>query len=107
MTYSKFTLAFGTLALAMASGASAYHFTIGDSTWVGGKELKPGDYTVQVEADKAMIKSGKNVIEVPAKVENAAKKYSATSLISSNAGGKATLEEIDVGGTTTKIVLKP
>ena len=106
MRFSKFTMAFGTLALAAASGASVYHVTIGDPTWVGGNELKPGEYTVQVEGNKAMIKNGKNVVEVPAKVETASKKYGATTLLTSSAGGKNNLEEIDVGGTATKIVLR-
>jgi hypothetical protein len=106
MRFPKFTLALGTLALAVASGASVYHVTIGDPTWVGGKELKPGEYVVQVEGDKAMIKNGKNVVEVPAKVETTAKKYTSTTLLTSSAGGKTNLEEIDVGGTTTKIVLR-
>jgi len=97
-------LAFGALALA-AMGAS-YHVSITGSTWVGAKELTPGDYTVEVQGDKAVMKSGKNVVEVPAKVETETSKYPVTSLHTTNAGGKNTLEEIWLGGTKTKIVLK-
>ena len=57
-----------------------------------------------MQGDKAVIKSGKNVVaQAPAKVENANQKYSVTS-ISTNA---SKLESIAIGGTTMKIVLAP
>ena len=93
-------------ALALAAMGASYHVTITGTTWVGTNELAPGSYTIEVQGDKAVMKSGKNVIEVPAKVETETSKYPVTSLHTTNAGGKTTLEEIWVGGTTTKIVLK-
>jgi hypothetical protein len=100
----KCLLTFGALALA-AAGAS-YHVTLTDSTWVGTNELKPGAYTIEVQGEKAVMKMGKSVVEVPAKVETESEKYPVTSLHTSNAGGKTMLEEIWLGGTKTKIVLK-
>jgi hypothetical protein len=93
-------------ALALTAVGASTHVTITGPTWVGTNELMPGDYTVEVQGDKAVMKSGKNVVEVPAKVETETSKYPVTSLHTSNAGGKNTLEEIWLGGTKTKIVLK-
>ena len=59
MKLSKLMLAFATLALAVASAASSYKFSIFQPSTIGGTELKPGDYKVEVNGDKAMIKIGK------------------------------------------------
>ncbi len=63
MTFPKFTLAFCTVALAVASAAT-YHVTISDREWVGDKEIMPGDYAIQVEGDKAVIRNGRDVTTV-------------------------------------------
>lgn len=97
---------FAFCALAVAAMGATYHVTITGPTWVGTNELAAGSYSIEVQGDKAVMKSGKNVIEVPAKVETETSKYPVTSLHTSNAGGKNTLDEIWLGGTKTKIVLK-
>jgi len=103
MKLSKLTLSFGIFALAVASAASNYSVTLNTPTWVGQTQLKPGDYKVAVEGDKAVFKSGKSTVaEAPAAVEQNAKKYTATTLDTTG----AKLQEIHVGGTTVKIVLK-
>ena len=99
----KSMLALGVLALS-AMGAS-YHLTITGPTWIGSTELMPGEYSLEVQGDKVMLKNGKNLTEIPAKVETEPTKYNVTSLHSTNTGGKNTLEEIWVGGTKTKIVV--
>ena len=103
MRLTRFLLAFGTLALTIASAAS-FHFTVNDPQWVAGKELKPGEYSIKVEGDKATIKAGKNVIEVPAKVETANSKYDSTTLFTNSVNGKSVIGEIRIGGSKTKIV---
>ena len=105
MKLSRFMLAFGTFALTVASAAT-FHFTVSDPQWVAGKELKPGEYSIKVDGDKATIKSGKNVIEVPAKVENGTSKFNSTSLFTQSVNGKNVIEQIRVGGSTTKIVFE-
>ncbi|MGH7973602.1 MAG: hypothetical protein ACREIC_33205 [Limisphaerales bacterium] len=98
----KLVFAFATVALAAASAASnSFNLTIYQPTWVEGTQLKPGDYKVQMQGDKAVIKSGKNAIEVPVKVETAGQKYNSTAIrVDSN----QKLEEIRVGGTSTRIL---
>jgi hypothetical protein len=104
MKLTRLMLAFATLALAAASAATKFNITIRDPQWVNGNQLKPGEYSVQIDGDKAVIKSGKNVVEVPAKIETAPAKYSSTELFTQPIGGKSTIEEIRVGGTHTKVV---
>jgi hypothetical protein len=100
----KLMLSFATLALAVASAASSYHFSIFQSSFVAGKELKPGDYKIELNGDKATIKVGKQVLEASVKVESGTEKFSETSVRYGTADGKMTVQEIRLGGTSTKLV---
>jgi hypothetical protein len=104
MKLTKLMLSFGTLALAIASAASSYHFSLFQSSFVAGKELKPGDYKIELNGDKATIKVGKQMIEAPVKVENGTQKFVETSVRYNTADGKSVVTEIRLGGTSTKLV---
>lgn len=104
MKLSNLMLSFGTLALAVASAASSYHFSLFQTSTIAGKELKPGDYKLELNGDKAIIKVGKQTLEAAVKVENAGPKFSETSVRFGTANGKMTIEEIRIGGTNTKLV---
>ena len=106
MKLSKLMLSFGTLALAIASAASSYHFSIFEPSFVAGQELKPGDYKVEVSGNKAMIKAGKQVVEASVKVEDGTEKFPETSVRYANSNGKMMLTEIRLGGTHTKLVFE-
>jgi hypothetical protein len=99
----KIMMAFATFALAVASASPRYHVTLYDQTWVGGNELKPGDYTVEMQGDKAVFKYGKTVVEVPAKMEENDSKYNGTRVRMSP---EKRVKEIDFGGTKSRIVLE-
>ncbi|SRR5579871_6438770 len=102
MKFTKLTLTLATFALAVASAASShYNLRLDSAQWVGDKQLKPGNYKIEVSNDKAVFKTGKTVVEVPATVQQANQKYVRTSYASVN----SKITEIDLGGTTTKIVL--
>lgn len=103
MTFMKVMFSVVTLALGVASAASSYSVKLYDSVWVGGTQLKAGDYKVEMQGDKAVFKSGKNVIEVPATLGKNDEKYNVTSLVSVD----SKLHEIDLGGTNAKIVFSP
>ena len=91
------------IALGIASAASAtYKVNIPSDTWVGDTQLKAGSYKVTVEGDKATFTSGKQTFQVPATVEQSSTKLSDTQL--ETTGTKLTA--IDIGGSTTKIVIK-
>jgi hypothetical protein len=97
-------MAFATLALAVVSAAPrVYHVTIYDTTWAGATQLKPGDYKVEMQGDKAVFTEGKTVVEVPAKMEQNDRKYDSNSVI---INGDKKLEEIRIGGTKDRIVLQ-
>ena len=101
MKCTKLTITLAALALAAASAAPAhYSLTLSTAQWVGDKQLKPGDYKVEVSGDKAVFKTGKTVVEVPATVQKNDKKYSLTTYQATD----SKIQEIDLGGTTTKIV---
>jgi hypothetical protein len=101
----KLLVTFATLALALASAADkTYHVTLSQPASVNGTELKPGDYKVQVEGDKAVFKMGKTVVEAPAKVETAEHKYATTQIAIDDAGKQAKISEIRIGGTATRLV---
>ncbi len=105
MKMNKLMLGACVFTLGIAAAASSYHVRIADPTWVGGTELKPGEYEVKVDGDKVTFKQGKNVIAVSAKVETSASKYSDTQMDVKTINGQAKLQELDLGGTKSKIVL--
>jgi hypothetical protein len=98
-----FTIGFATLALAVASAASSYNVTFFEPVVVNGTTLKPGDYKVEVNDNKAVIKRGKVIAESPVKVESNEAKYPTTSI---RLALGTQLEEIRVGGTHTRLVFE-
>jgi hypothetical protein len=100
MKLTKLTLGLATLALGVASAASSYNVKLYDAVSIGGTQLKAGDYKVEMQGEKAVFKTGKTVVEVPATMGTADKKFGATSFVSE----KDQLLEIDLGGTTSKIL---
>lgn len=105
MKMSKTLLGACVFSLGIATAASNYHIRIADPTWVGGTELKPGEYDVRVEGGKITFKQGKKVIEASAKVDTNAAKFADTQLIVKTENGQAKLKEVDLGGTTSKVML--
>ena len=106
MRTPRILILLSTLALSVAS--AAYHrVTFTDPVWLGQTELKPGDYRVQVEGDKAVIRGNKSAVEVPVKVETVPTKYYSTAWRTKDVGGKLELMEIRWGGTHDKITLQP
>ena len=102
MLSKKLLIGFAALGIGIASGGSDYKVEFAQTTQVGGTELKAGQYRVEMQGDKAVFKSGKDVVaQSSATVENGKQKYSSTA-VSTNA---SKLESIAVGGTTMKIVL--
>ena len=97
-------LTFATFGLAIASAASSYKVTLFQPTLVGGKELKPGVYKVEVKDATAVISQGKESVEAPVKTETADSKFNNTSVRYRNGDGKYRIEEIRIGGTSTRLV---
>jgi hypothetical protein len=105
MKLFKSAFCFASLAV-LASAAPVYRVTLTEPAVVAGSALKPGEYKIVVNGDKATLTSGKTSIEVPVKVENGTQKFSYTSVESRTEAGKNILDDIRVGGTSTTIVFK-
>ena len=97
-------LTFATFGLALASAATSYKVTLFQPTLVAGKELKPGVYKVEVKDSTAVLSQGKESVEAPVKTESADSKFSNTSVRYRNGDGKYRIEEIRIGGTSTRLV---
>lgn len=93
-------LIFSTLAAGLAVAASPYDVTLSDTFSVGRTELKAGDYKVEMQDGKAVFTSGKKTIQVPATLAKSDQTYAATVFVSQ----RSKLREIDIGGTTERIV---
>src|SRR4051812_28431002 len=91
------------LSLSVAHAASRYTVTLSAPTKVGDTRLEAGVYKVEMKGETAVFSSGKSATEVPAAIETVDRKFkdNATSTQGSS------LKEIYLGGTNTKIVIKP
>ena len=100
----KLTLSIATFALAVASAASTYKVTLFQPSFVNGTELQPGEYKVEVKDNKAVISKGKQSVEAPVTTETADSKFSSTTVRYQNGDGKYRLQEIRIGGTSTRLI---
>jgi hypothetical protein len=91
------------LALA-ANAASSYNVTLSERAVVAGKELKPGNYKIEVEGDKATIKSNTQAVETNVSIQNSDRKFSQTSVRYDRGDGTYHLDQIQIGGTKTTLV---
>jgi hypothetical protein len=92
--------------LAIAS-AKTYDIVLSDASTVGTAQLRPGEYRVLVEGSKVIFKDNQNrqVAETNAKIVNADKKFEQTAVETKTVAGKTMIEDIRLGGSTTKLVL--
>jgi hypothetical protein len=100
----KFAVSFAALALTVASAATTHRINLYEPAVVGGQELKPGAYKVEISENKAVIKGGNQTVEAAVKVENGADKYRSTTVRYDDSNGKMKVQEIRLGGTNTKVV---
>jgi hypothetical protein len=101
----KILVLFTVLGLAAVASAKSYSITLYEPSVIGGAELKPGDYKLELKDEKVVIKKGKQMGEAPVKVETADSKYSSTTVRYRNGDGKYHIQEIHLGGTNMKLVV--
>ncbi len=99
----NFVLAFGILALAVAS-AENFKVTLSQPSTVKGNQLKAGEYKLNLDNSKLTMVNGKDSVEVAVKVETMDKKYDTTAVRYKTVGEKQLISEIRIGGTKTKLV---
>ncbi len=111
--FKKLVLTFVILALAVAVAGTVpgvvgnYKITLLQPSVVKGKELKAGEYRLNLMADKVTIVNGKQTVEVPVKIESVERKFDTTAIRYVEESGKATISEIRIGGTKTRLVFNP
>lgn len=102
----KFILGFATFSLALVSAAESHRVTLYSNAIVNGKELKAGDYKLELDGTRATLKKGKDVVEANVRLESADQKFGTTAVRFLNGDGKYTVNEIRLGGTKTRVVFE-
>jgi hypothetical protein len=100
----KLTILLFTVALAIGA-AKTYRITLFQPTVIAGTELKPGDYNLDLNGEKMVIRQGKVSAEAAVKSEVNGERYGSTSVRYAVRDGKNHLVEVRLGGTNTKLVL--
>ena len=93
-----------TLAIAIAS-AKTYEVTLFQPSVLKGTELKPGEYKLDIEGSKIVLKSGKVAVESEVTVETSPQKIGRTTVRLEAVDGKNQIREIRVGGTNLKVIV--
>ena len=88
------------------ASAESYRVTLSQPSKVEGKQLKAGEYRLNVENSKLTIVSGNVSVVVPVKVEAGDKKFDSTAVRYTGTGDKVSIKEIRIGGTKTKLVFE-
>ena len=102
----KLALSLFIFALAVALGASSYSLNLSKPAVVNGTELKAGDYKVEVNGSKAVIKNSKTSVEAEVNVENLPTKANQSTACCLAEDGKYRLQELRLGGTNMKLTFK-
>jgi hypothetical protein len=96
-------------ALALSSltvlSAKTYDIILTAPTKAGSVQLKPGQYKLKVEGSNATFtdQNSSKSFTTPVKVESTDKKFDDTKVQSTKDGDMDKLEEIDLGGSKTKL----
>ncbi len=89
-------------ALSLSAAAPTYKISLLQNSVVEGKQVNAGDYKLEMkDSNTAVLKHGKQTIEVPAHEETTPAKFATTEIQYTNSND---LQEIRIGGTNTKIV---
>lgn len=95
------------LFLGLAYAGSSYHVDLYRPTTINGTQFKAGECKVELHENKLTFKQGKTTAETTVKVENNAQKFPSTTVGYVGEGSGNELQEIRLGGTTTKLVFEP
>ncbi len=92
-----------TLVASAAPKAKKVSLTLFSDTTVSGTTLKPGEYQVVIEDNSAtFLREGREVVKVAVETQEAPQKFAQTEVLTDG----NTLKELDLGGTTTKLIVK-
>jgi hypothetical protein len=103
----KLAIVFAIAGLVMA-GTKSYEVSFSQPSKAGSVDLQPGDYKVALAGSKVTftaLKTGKSV-ETEATVQTSDKKFPQTLVDAELISGASKIHEIDLGGTTTKVLFQ-
>jgi hypothetical protein len=100
----KLLLLFVVLGLSVAS-AKTYQVKLFQDASLNGSDLKAGEYRMEFEDGKVVLRDGRKSVEAPARLETNGQKFGSTSVRMRNEDGKLKITEIRIGGTNTKVVV--
>lgn len=85
--------------------AKTYELTLTTLTKAGSVQLKPGQYTLKIQGTSATFTDVNNSksFTTPVKVQESDKKFDDTKVQSTKDGDTERIEEIDLGGSKTKL----
>lgn len=103
---TRLRLAVPALAMVMAGMAfAASHFTLSGTVDLNGRKLKAGEWEIALKKDQATFTSPEGkTFSVPVKVEQAQTKFSDTMALTKDVNGSPALTEVDLGGSTTRLM---
>jgi len=97
-------LIIGILAGLPVASAKSFDVTIGEVSVVHNLRLKAGDYRLKLEGSNAIFTDADgNSFKTAVNVEQETKKFPDTEVLSTNDAGHERIEEIQLGGTKTKL----
>lgn len=89
-------------AMTLSAATTTYKVSLLQNSTIDGKQVKAGDYKLEMkDSNTAVLKHGKQTIDLPARQESAPTKFATTEIEYTNNND---LQEIRVGNTHTKIV---
>ena len=91
--------------LSLASAAKVYEIVLSSPTKVGNVQLKAGQYKLKINNGNAVfteVETSKS-FTTPVKVENTDQKFDETVVDTSVTDGTATVKDIQLGGSKTKL----
>ncbi len=101
---TKVALLIVTLALSVAS-ARDFDVTLYKPSVVAGTELQPGDYKLELNGTKMVLKNKQASVDCDVRVEISDQKYRQASVRYGEQNGKLVMQEIRLRGTDMKLVL--
>jgi len=90
--------------ISLAYAATSYRVNLYRATVVNGVELKAGECKLELHENKIVLKQGKTTAEATVKVESNSQKFHDTTVGYAGDGSGHELQEIRLGGTTTKLL---
>ena len=88
------------------ASAKSYHIILSEPYKIGATQLTPGDYRVVVNGTNAALEDEHGQVQASGSLENEAKKFDQTAVVSDNAKGTPQLRTIELGGTRLQIDFK-